>query len=138
MRFYTSENCVLSDYVIPDQFQGYPGVAHGGIVAAMLDEAAARSQMVNMDENSLDKTRFMVTAKLEIRYRQHVPVGKPLQLVGKPGKIKGHTAVSKAFLYDDSGTLLAEADALLMDVPKTEEENERINELDWKVYPKDK
>ncbi|HEC25979.1 MAG TPA: PaaI family thioesterase, partial [Gammaproteobacteria bacterium] len=28
---------------IPEHFNGYPGIAHGGIVAAILDETAGRS-----------------------------------------------------------------------------------------------
>ena len=30
---------------VPEHFEGYPGVVHGGITAAMLDEAACRVYM---------------------------------------------------------------------------------------------
>ena len=33
---------VTADYTVPEHFQGYPGVVHGGIVTAMLDEVTGR------------------------------------------------------------------------------------------------
>src|SRR5512146_275339 len=32
---------------LPDHFNGYPGVAHGGVIAAVLDETAGRSVLVD-------------------------------------------------------------------------------------------
>ncbi|HLF87341.1 MAG TPA: hypothetical protein VI451_00210, partial [Anaerolineales bacterium] len=31
------------EYSIPDRYQGYPGIAHGGIVAAILDEVFTKA-----------------------------------------------------------------------------------------------
>ena len=46
LRFYTTApGEVTADYVVTEQYQGFPGIVHGGIVAAMLDEAAGRAQM---------------------------------------------------------------------------------------------
>ena len=48
LRFFDSEpGEVIAEVTVPEQFQGYPGIVHGGIIAAMLDEAAGRSQMGN-------------------------------------------------------------------------------------------
>lgn len=120
---------VVSNYTVPEQYQGYPGVVHGGIVAAMLDEVLGRAHMGG------DPPRFMYTARLEIRYRKNVPVGKPLRLVGKAVKSKGHTATSTAAIFDESGTLLAEAEGLLIDVPDETVANTDLAALGWRVYP---
>lgn len=135
LRFYTRENGeVVSRFAVPEQYQGYPGVVHGGIVAAMLDEAAGRSHMSQVDEEGNQITRFMFTMRLDIRYRKNVPVNHPLKLVGKPGKSKGHTAQAHSFIYDDSDNLLAEAEALLMDVPEDVLGGVDLEKLGWKVY----
>lgn len=117
-------------YTVPEQYQGYPGVVHGGVVAAMLDEAAGRSHM-GIDPQ---KPRFMYTAKLEIRYRKNVPVGQPLRVVGRAGSTKGKLATATSAIYDQAGVLLAEADALLVDVPADTLNGINLEEIGWKVY----
>lgn len=132
LRFRTTgPGEVEVQHTVPEQYQGYPGVVHGGIVAAMLDETAGRVHMGG------DPPRFMFTAKLEIRYRQNVPVGRPLRLVGKAGKSKGRLATATAFIYDEEDRLLAEADALLIDVPEEMLGGTDLEALGWKVYPED-
>jgi len=129
IRFYsTGDDEVTAEYTVPEQYQGYPGVVHGGIVAAMLDEAAGRSLMNG------NQPRFMYTAKLEIRYRKNVPVGQPLRLVGKATKSKSRSATATSSLYGQDGSLLAEADALLIDVPGPVLDGVDLETLGWKVY----
>ena len=46
LKFYeSSPGEVIVEYTVPEQFQGYPGVVHGGVVAAILDEVTGRTQM---------------------------------------------------------------------------------------------
>lgn len=123
---------VQTTYLAPEHFQGYPGVLHGGIVAAMIDEVAGRSHM-GSDPN---QPRFMFTAKLEVKYRQNVPVGKRLKIVGKAGRSKSRSAEAWAGIYDsESDELLAEGNVLLLNVPEEQFHKSRLNELGWKVYP---
>jgi acyl-CoA thioesterase FadM len=79
----------------------------------------------------------MYTARLEVRYRQNVPVGKPLRLVGRVGKSKARTATATSAIYLEDETLLAEAEVLLVDIPGLEMTPEQLDELGWKVYPED-
>ncbi|HJW91471.1 MAG TPA: hotdog fold domain-containing protein [Anaerolineales bacterium] len=118
----------MAEYTVPGHFQGYPGLAHGGIVAAMLDEISGRALMGG------DPPRFMYTARLDIRYRKHVPVGQRLQLVGRVGKSRGSTATAIGQVFDPEGSLLAEAEALLVDVPIGLIDNASLEELGWQVY----
>jgi hypothetical protein len=47
LRFYEiGPDEVTATVSIPEQYQGYPGVVHGGITAAMLDEVLGRAAMV--------------------------------------------------------------------------------------------
>ena len=130
LKFYeTAPGEVTVNHVVPDEYQGYPGVVHGGVVAAMLDEVAGRTQMGG------DPPRFMFTARLDIRYRHNVPTGQPLRMVGRAGKVKRRTATASAQLFGPDGLLLAEAEALLVNVPEDVIKEVDLEELGWKVYP---
>jgi acyl-coenzyme A thioesterase PaaI-like protein len=131
LKFYASEpGEVVAEYTLPENYQGYPGVAHGGIVAAMLDEVAGRSLM-----GDISAPRFMFTARLNVTYRKNVPVGQPLRLVGKTGEIRGRSAMAKSTIYDQAGNILAEADALLINVPEQVIQEVDLSKLGWQIYP---
>ena len=132
LHIYETEPGVIeSTYSAPDHFQGYPGVLHGGIVAAILDEISGRVHM-----GDADKPRFMFTGKLEVKYRKNVPVGKLLKIIGKAGKIRSKMAESWAGIYDsETNELLAEANALHINVPEDQIDTSKLDELGWKVYP---
>jgi len=76
----------------------------------------------------------MYTAKLEIRYRKNVPIGQPMKIIGKAVKSKGRFAEGWAGIYDSDNTLLAEADALYMDLPSAPDPS-ILESFGWKVYP---
>jgi acyl-coenzyme A thioesterase PaaI-like protein len=129
LRFYQSvPGEVTADFTVPEVYQGYPGIVHGGIVAAMLDEVSGRAWMGG------DQPRFMYTARLDIRYRRNVPVGMPLRLVGHTGKSKGRTATATSEIFSADGMLLAQAEALLVDVPDEVLQSTKLERLGWKVY----
>lgn len=130
--FITAPGEVTAEYTVPEQYQGYPGIVHGGVVASMLDEVLGR---VHMNEGDLDRTRFMYTARMTVRYRQHVPIGVPLRIVGRAQKSKSFSATSIATLYGPEGEVLAEAEGLLVDVPDEVLESADIEALGWRIYP---
>jgi acyl-coenzyme A thioesterase PaaI-like protein len=123
---------VETTYVAPDHFQGYPGVLHGGIVGAIIDEISGRALMGSDPLNP----RFMFTAKLEVKYRKNVPIGKTLKIVGKAGKSKSRSAEAWAGIYEaETGELLAEGTTLLLNVPADQIDPSSLDDLGWKVYP---
>jgi acyl-coenzyme A thioesterase PaaI-like protein len=133
LHMYETEPGVIeTTYTAPEHFQGYPGVLHGGIVGALIDEMAGRSHMGSDPHNP----RFMFTAKLEVKYRKNVPVGKSLKVVGKAGKSRSKSAEAWAGIYDvETNDLLAEGNVLLINVPEDQFDMSKLDELGWKVYP---
>ncbi|MDL1912480.1 PaaI family thioesterase [Chloroflexi bacterium CFX6] len=130
--YETEPGVVETTYTAPDHFQGYPGVLHGGIVGAIIDEISGRAHMGSDPQNP----RFMFTAKLEVKYRRNVPVGKPLKIVGRAGKSKTKSAEAWAGIYDaETNELLAEGSTLLINVPEEQFDQSRLGELGWKVVP---
>jgi len=128
--YLTGPGEIETSYTAPEHFQGYPGVLHGGIVAALLDEISGRALM-----GDPSAPRFMFTGKLEVKYRKNVPVGVPLKIVGKALKSRSKMGEGWAGIYDSGGTLLAEATALHIDVPRETFDMSKLEELGWKVYP---
>ncbi|MCL4259473.1 MAG: PaaI family thioesterase [Anaerolineales bacterium] len=130
--YETEPGIVEATYVAPEHFQGFPGVLHGGIVASLLDEISSRAHMGSDPQ----KPRFMFTVKLDVKYRKNAPVGKWLKLIGKAGKAKSRSAEAWGGVYDaETGDLLAEANALLINVPPDQFDLSRLNKLGWQVYP---
>ena len=133
LNFYeTGPGEVSAEVTLPEQYQGYPGIVHGGIVAAMLDEIAGRAHM-----GDSDSPRFMFTAHLDVRYRKNVPIGKPLRLVGRAGVTKRRSAAASSAIYSEDGELLAEAEAVMVNVPEQMLANVNLEALGWKVYPEE-
>lgn len=120
---------VVSTITISDEYQGYPGVVHGGIVATMLDEIGGRATLISGDPNDL-----MVTANLDVKYRQPTPLNTPLTIIGRvtrPGKLRAR-AHSEIQLPD--GTITAEADLLLTRPPGNFMEGWAEERRYWRVY----
>ncbi len=130
--YETASGEVTSTYIAPEHFQGYPGVLHGGIVGAIIDEISGRAHMGSDPKNP----RFMFTAKLEVKYRKNVPIGRQLRIIGKAVKSRAKSAEAWAGIYDaETNELLAEGNTLLIDVPADQFDISRLEELGWKVDP---
>jgi acyl-coenzyme A thioesterase PaaI-like protein len=130
VSFYVDEQAqVTATVVLDDRFQGYPGVAHGGVVATLLDETLARAVMAT------DPNRFMMTGRLTTRYRKPTPLGVPLRLVGKVLRDRGRLAECAAYLYAPDGTLTAEAVGLLTQLPSDTVDQRLESDMEWRVVP---
>lgn len=129
LKFYNrAAGEVIAEYTIPPEYQGYPGVAHGGIVAALLDEMCMRSHM------SDDPPLYLVTARLDVRYRKNVPVGVPLRLEGVANRSKTRAATASGFIFALDGSVLAEADALMVAAPSELLDSFDTEAMGWRVY----
>ena len=71
VRTFSAGEEVLAPIVVPRRFEGPPGAAHGGIVAAYLDEVLAAAAV-----NYTGK--LYVTGELSVRYVTGTPIERPL------------------------------------------------------------
>ena len=130
LSFYESpDRTVEAETTIPEHFQGYPGVAHGGIVAALLDEITVRAATVGEPDH------LMLTARMEVRYRKAVPVGAPLRLVGTLVERKDRATRARGEIILPDGTVGAEGEALLMEHPASGLTPQALAALGWRVVP---
>lgn len=81
VRCFRTPEGVVSPIVIEGRFAGPPGTAHGGIVAAHLDEVLAAAVVWATN-------RITVTGELTVRYVRPVPTQTPI--VGRGWLVTDH------------------------------------------------
>jgi uncharacterized protein (TIGR00369 family) len=120
---------VRVNVTIPDAYQGYPGVVHGGIVAAILDEVSGRTVLLHGSDDDL-----MATLRLTIRFRRPTPTETPLTAVGwlERKSERGARVAGEIRLPD--GTVTAECEATLVNVPTEFRTGWETEKQHWKVY----
>lgn len=126
------EGKVRATLIVPEHFNGYPGIVHGGIVAAILDETAGRAVMLEGDFDN-----FMVTMKLEMTYRKPTPTETPLEVTGwliRKDTLRARVA-GEIRLPD--GTVTAECTAVVVKPPQQVMDLWESEKVFWRV-PEDR
>jgi len=102
--FETTTRELIALFTLHDQHQSYPGIAHGGISATVLDEVIGRAIMIDHDHQT-----FGVTLDLQVRYRKPVPLDVELKVVGRIDVDKGRLFEGSGELYLPDGSVAVEA-----------------------------
>lgn len=91
--------------------EGFPGMAHGGIISALLDEAMAWAIS--------SRGIWAVTGTMTVAYRKPVATGVPIRASGRLVEDRGRKLLLAAeLLREADGLLLAEATATFVRVPE--------------------
>ncbi len=89
---------------LADTFQGWAGIAHGGVVATLLDEIMAHAVLHFVGHG--------VTASLELRYLQPVPLGRELLVRGEVVEKGGRLVKARGSVaLTEDGSPLARGEA---------------------------
>ncbi len=107
LDFETGNGEVSCDFLLDEHFQGWKGIAHGGIVATVLDEAMAWAIM--------SQGMQAVTAEINVKYKKPTPIGKKLRVVGNVIELK-HRTIHTSAKITDGKNVLAEARAIYVKV----------------------
>ncbi len=67
MRFRRRGDSIVAEYAVPERYHGAPGVAHGGVVATMLDEVSCCAAYFL-------RGAHVLTGELTVRYEKPCPV----------------------------------------------------------------
>lgn len=86
---------------IGEEFQGWQGVTHGGIISALLDEICAQACMCC--------GLSVVTSEMKIRFRAPVPTGSVVTVIGEVIGERRRLVDVKGWLEID-GKIMAEAE----------------------------
>jgi len=113
---------------IPEHFNGYPGTVHGGILSALLDEAAVRTALLDGGFDDL-----LVTAKLEVAFRRPTPTRTPITVAARITRRAGTRVVAEAEVRLDDGTVTARAEATMAKPPPEVAAGWEKERPHWKV-----
>lgn len=105
--------------VLRPEFQGWQGIAHGGVALALLDEAMAHAAGAAGHRG--------VTASMNARFRKAVPLGVPLEIEGRVKWTRRNVLELYASVKDESGTLLVEAEGRFVSQGRIEDASDRRN-----------
>ena len=112
----------------PD-FQGWEGIAHGGIVATILDEVMAWALA--------SAEAWSYTAKMSIEYRRPVPIGAPIRAEGRIVDRRRRLHATSARLLDPAtGAVFATAEGLYVAAP-AERRDELKARYGFRLVPDD-
>jgi len=131
MNWYNDEEkkIVRGTVVVPEHFNGYPGVVHGGIVAAILDETSGRATLLGDRHENL-----MVTMKLEVTYKRPTPTETELTAIGWAVKQNSRRAVVEGKLCLPDGTVTATCRAIVVKPPESFMGDWEEEKKYWHVY----
>lgn len=110
---------VRCDAILAAQFQGWRGIAHGGIVMALLDEAMAHAAGFAGHRG--------VTASVNVRFRKPVPLERPIEIRGRVTWQRRNVLGVKALIADASHNVLAEAEGSFVSRGPLEAADDRRN-----------
>ncbi|HEU4759538.1 MAG TPA: hotdog fold domain-containing protein [Dehalococcoidia bacterium] len=109
IQFSIEDGAAVGRFVTVHAHQGYPGVAHGGVAAAALDEAMGWAMYA--------AGAWAMTARMEVRFRRPVPLGDTLTVRAQVSRDRGRWLEARGDIRSEGGQVLAEARALFMRLP---------------------
>jgi uncharacterized protein (TIGR00369 family) len=93
------------------RFEGWEGIAHGGIICTILDEVMAWALV--------DHDLWGVTARMAVEFRRPVPIGRPIRGQGRVVAVRRRIVEAEGVIVDAADdTILARADGTFVGAPE--------------------
>jgi acyl-coenzyme A thioesterase PaaI-like protein len=112
---------VLARLELAPVYQGWCGIAHGGIVMALLDEAMAYAAGFAGHRG--------VTAQVSARFRKPVPLEQPIEVRGRVTWQRRNVLGVEASILDGAGNLLARAEGSFVSRGRLDAADDRLAAL---------
>lgn len=128
--FYELENNeVVAIFKPIEEHQSYPGMLHGGIAAAILDETIGRAFLLNHEE------AWGFTIELNIRYLKPVPISadEEIKVTGRITKEEKNIFEGAGEIILKDGDIAAKACGKYMKLPLNKIPNFDLSTVGWEV-----
>jgi uncharacterized protein (TIGR00369 family) len=96
------EDGVRAETTLAQLFQGWKGIAHGGIAITLIDEAMAHAAAFAGHRG--------VTASMNVRFRKPVPLGTPVTIFGRISWQRRNVLGVEAEVRDAAGVTLIDGE----------------------------
>jgi acyl-coenzyme A thioesterase PaaI-like protein len=117
LEFRFEGNKAVADLLPQERHQGYPGLMHGGVTAAALDEAMGWA-MYGLGV-------WAVTGKMEVKFRQPLPLHQKAVVSGEVIRNRGRWLEVRGEIRSEQGRLMVESYGLFMRLPE-----EKVRQLE--------
>ncbi len=107
VSFVQDGDVYVADYVFKQHQQGPPNIAHGGAVAALIDEAMTASVF----KSGLGPA---FTVNLNISYRAPIYIGEHIHILAKIVALEGRKISLHSEIYLPNNTLATDAEGLFI------------------------
>lgn len=108
IRYFGAGDVLKAKVLLGADAQGPPGHAHGGSLAAVLDEAMGGAAWMNGHP--------VVAAELRVRFRQMLPLGTRCIVSASVCETDGRKVSTRGALTDEEGVVYAEGDATFIEL----------------------
>jgi len=103
MKFLTDEKSLFSWLTIPEHLCGWDNLAHGGVLAAILDEIMGWTAIYF-------SKKFALTNALTVEFHKSVQIGEEIRVEGRVLEVRAKRgAVVEGYLYKGENTLCAKS-----------------------------
>ena len=113
LDFHFEGDDYVTTFEVKPEYQGWSGLAHGGLLATVLDEVMTRILWA--------KGLHTVTGRLEVRYRHPAPVGCVLEVRGRITRHRPPAVETEAVATQSDGTVVAEAKSMSVELRPADE-----------------
>jgi uncharacterized protein (TIGR00369 family) len=104
LELHAGDDRCWVELTLADRFEGWEGMAHGGIVCTILDEVMAWALV--------DHDIWGVTARMHVEFKRPVPIGRPIRGEGRVKNARRRLVEAEGVITDPAdGSVLARAEA---------------------------
>jgi len=111
LELHAGDDRCWVELTLADRFEGWEGIAHGGIVCTILDEVMAWALV--------DHDIWGVTARMTVEFRKPVPIGRPVRAEGRVTSARRRIVEAEGLILDPAdGAVLARSTATFVGAPE--------------------
>lgn len=110
LQYHLAGDRVVTTWVPSEDHAGFPGLVHGGLIAAVLDDVMGRCSVL--------QRRWVVTGRMETRFREAAPLGAALRVEGWTTRFTRRVMQAQARMSLEDGTVVADASGTYLPVPE--------------------
>ena len=108
LQLHLAHERAWADFTLEPRFEGWAGIAHGGIIAVVLDEVMAWALVA--------REAWGVTARMTIDFKRPVPIGSTVRGEGWVVRARRRLFDTAGQIVDVDGIVLATAEAVYVAV----------------------